>query len=224
MNKPIDFCMQQVSRVPSLPFETLSSLPQEAAGRLPPIVFNLPPSFLAFCRFLSMRVSNVCDEEAAWQLLPLYPRQDIHGTQPKSVRRHVLSRSGARALCERRPSRHRLTCRRTRSIDPRALSYKTLRMWARLSLPLPSARCISAPNIGNVCMPLKQSALFIQSPWTSRIRKFPQWILIGEIPVQFISSIPPKKKTPKQTRAKQNKHQNWLSPFSEPPAVPFGWQ
>ena len=37
---------------------------------------------------------------------------------------------------------------------------------------------VPARTMGKICMSLKQSALFIQSPWTSRIRKFQQWILM----------------------------------------------
>lgn len=170
--------MQQVSRVPSLPFETLSSLPQEVAVRLPPIVFNLPRFFL--CSATSCRRTSVTSV--------MKRQRDSFSffTPNKIFTEHNPKAFGVMFCHAARPvhfvsdaSRHRLTCRRTRSIDLRALSYKTLRMWARLSLPLPSARYISGPNIGNVCMPLKQSALFIQSPWTSRIRKFLQWILIG---------------------------------------------
>lgn len=179
MNKPIDFCMQQVSRVPSLPFGTLSSLPREVAVRTPPTVFNLPRFFLrpaTSCRRAS--VTPVM-KRRAWQLLLLYPQQDIHGKHNPRAFGVMFCHAARPVRSVSDASRHGLTCRRTQSIDLRALSYKTLRMWARLSLPLPSARCISGPNIGNVCMPLKQSALFIQSPWTSRIRKFLQWILIG---------------------------------------------
>lgn len=62
--------------------------------------------------------------------------------------------------------------------DLAMFSCKTVPIWIWLVSPQLSVSNSSGSNRGNVCMLLKQSVLFIQSPWTSRIRKFVQWILI----------------------------------------------
>lgn len=62
--------------------------------------------------------------------------------------------------------------------DLSMFSCKIASIWDRLIFPQLSVCNSSGSNRGNLCMPLKQSVLFIQSPWTSRIRKFLQWILI----------------------------------------------